>query len=168
MALLDLNERAKEIATIFTNPYGLVKTETRGETDLAACLAVIMEKITSAYVSKYEKAEHPTYPGTLKDEVFLTEGYIALLHLCATQGFILENMKVVGKNRNNISSQIVDIINTLSKIGKLNQAISDHSLASRTINQILVYAERNDYDIERLYQSMREKMTGANITKLAS
>lgn len=168
MAGIDLNERAKEVSIAFQNPYGLVKTELKGEIDLFACIASVIDKITSAYAMKFEKAEHPLYPGILKDEILLVEAYIALLHMSHAQGLILENMKVVGKNRINQSAQIVDMVNTLSKIGKLNQAISDHSLASRALNQLLVYADRNDYSIENVYQIMLAKQSNVDPMRLAS
>ncbi len=168
MATIDLNERAKEIVGNIVNPYGAIKVETRGEFDATACLAAVLDKLTSAFAAKFDKTDHPSYPNVLSEEIFLVEAYIALLHFSATQGFILENMKVVGKNRSSMSAQIVDIANTLSKIGKVNQAISDHSLASRALNQILNYADRNDYDIERLYQMILQSQIGSETTRLAS
>lgn len=154
MPAIDLNARSQEILVNFPAPHGRIKLDDRGEPDMAAYLAAIMSKLTAGYAAKYAKQKHSDWAEHLEDEILITEAYIGLLHFAGTFNLILDNKKIAGKNRGTIGGQIVDLVNTMSKIGKNNAVISDHSLTASALNQLLVYADRNSYEVEDVYQKM--------------
>lgn len=165
MPSIDLNARAKEIVTLFPSLYGKVKLDDRGEPDMAAYVATLIAKLGAGFSAKYAKQANALWEGHLEDEILITEAYIILLHFSGTFDLILDNKKVAGKNRSTVAGQMVDLVNTLSKLGKNNQAISDHTLAASALNQLLIYADRNNYEIEDVYQKMVARLTGGQATE---
>jgi hypothetical protein len=165
MPSIDLNARAKEIVNLFPSLYGKVKLDDRGEPDMAAYVATLISKLGAGFAAKYAKQGHPQWPGHLEDEILITEAYITLLHFSGTFDLILDNKKIAGKNRSTVAGQLVDLVNTLSKLGKNSMAISDHTLASSGLNQLLIYADRNNYEIEDVYQKMVARLTEGQATE---
>jgi hypothetical protein len=165
MPSIDLNARAKEIFNLFPSLYGKVKLDDRGEPDMAAYVVSLIAKLGAGFNAKYAKQAHPLWEGHLEDEILITEAYIILLHMSASFDLILDNKKIVGKNRNTVAGQLMDMVNTLSKLGKASLTISDHSLASSALNQLLTYADRNSYEIDDVYQKMVARLTAGETTE---
>jgi hypothetical protein len=105
MPSIDLNARAKEIVTLFPSLYGKVKLDDRGEPDMAAYVVSLISKLGAGFSAKYAKQPHALYKDHLEDEVLITEAYIILLHLSATFDLILDNKKIVGKNRSTVAGR---------------------------------------------------------------
>lgn len=162
MASINLFDRAQEVFTVFDNHlYGKIARENKstGEPDMAAHIVPIIDKLSAAFTAKYAKEIHSDFARPA-DEVYLTEAYILALNFAGVFNLIIDNKKLPAKKGTTIGATILDIINTLSKIGKASATISDHSLISSAINQIVNYADRNSYEIEEVYQIKLSKLRG--------
>jgi hypothetical protein len=111
---------------------------------------------------------HHKYTDRRADEVYLTEAYILALNFVGVFNLIIDNKKLASKKGNTVAANVLDIINTLSKVGKANAAISDHSLLSSALNQIVLYADRNSLEIEEVYQLKLAEFGGSQQLALAS
>lgn len=163
MASINLHDRSQEVFATFgaANLYGKIKLENNvGELDMAAHLMPIVEKLSLAFAAKYSKEMHSKYTDRKADEVYATEAYILALNFAGAFGLIIDNKKLPAKKGNTVAANVLDIINTLSKVGKANAAISDHSLVSSAINQIVLYADRNSLEIEEVYQIKLAEVRG--------
>jgi hypothetical protein len=170
MASINLHERSQEVFATFgaAQPYGKIKLEHGGEPDQAAHLVPIIEKLSLSFAAKYSKEMHHKYTDRRADEVYLTEAYILALNFVGVFNLIIDNKKLASKKGNTVAANVLDIINTLSKVGKANAAISDHSLLSSALNQIVLYADRNSLEIEEVYQLKLAEFGGSQQLALAS
>jgi hypothetical protein len=99
----------------------------------------------------------------------VTEAYILALNFAGAFALIIDNKKMSAKKGNTVAANVLDIINTLSKVGKASAVISDHALVSSALNQIVLYADRNSLEIEEVYQiKLAEVRGGAAPLALAS
>lgn len=154
---MNLNERSKEISAAFPNFHANLATEHQGQPDTSSFIMALATKLTGAYASKQLKEKHNELPKRTAEEVALTEAYILALVFADKFGLILDSKKVATKKGVTTAAQIIDILSTLTKVGKANGVLSDHTLISSVINQILHYANRNHLDIEGVYEEMRKK-----------
>jgi hypothetical protein len=170
MASVNLHDRSQEVFTAFNGQlYGKIKLENNvGDIDTAAYILPIAEKLSQAFLAKYSKEMHAKYIDRKADEVLVAEAYILALNLAGAMNLIIDNKKMVSKKGNTIAANLLDAINTLSKVGKASAVISDHALVSSAINQIVLYADRNSLEIEEVYQIKLSEVGGGKPLALAS